>query len=159
MKTLLITLGMICISLPLQAGQEDKEYRPGGTQWVKVWQEFYNNPVCEGDLMNPLVNADKAMMPVILEAISHRDMKLRRYAIGALGWLKDRKALPALEKILKDETEINYFLGDALHSIFLIDRSLGIKYAKEFKMKDDYLKTIGEAIEKNEAWLTTYPEC
>jgi hypothetical protein len=166
MKTILLLLSLVCISLTLHA-QETKsdeylpEYRPGGAQWAKVWKEFYNNSGCEGELMNPLVHASKAMTPVIIEAIAHQDMKLRRYAIGAIGWRKDKTAIPALEKILTDETEDEVFRGDAMQSIFVLDRSLGKRYAAKYKTAKteyNYLQTIGEAIEKNESWLTTYPD-
>lgn len=75
------------------------------------------------------------MVPTICEAVKNKDMKRRRYAIGALGYINDRAALPTLEAILSDESEIDYFRGDALHSIYQIDRKRGLSYVSA---KDDF---------------------
>jgi HEAT repeat protein len=93
------------------------------------------------------------MTLAICEAISHPDMKRRRYAIGALGYIHDKRALPALEKILKDRTEIYYFRGDALHAIYQINKKLGSQYAAQFANEHDYLKRLAVSIQRREPWL------
>ena len=157
MKNLLPILACLLFVLPCRA--DDIEYRPGGEKWSSVWQTFYNNPGCEADLMTPLVEAGPRMTGTILEAISHKNMKLRRYAIGALGWIKDKKAIPALTAILKDQQEIDYFRGDALESIYLIDEHLGLELAKEYKDSSKYFRLICPAILRKDPDLKVYPKC
>jgi hypothetical protein len=129
------------------------EYKPGDSIFQKAWNQFYKGDH-EPELDDPLINAGKKMTLVICEAIMHEDMKFRRYAIGALGFIGDVKAIPTLEVILKNEKEKDYFRGDALHSIYQINESLGRKYADEYKHRQDYLRLISEAILKKESWLT-----
>ena len=93
------------------------------------------------------------MVPFICAAIRHKDMKHRRYAIGALGYLGDIRALATLESILNDPKEIDYFRGDALHSIYQLDRKLGLRYAKQYQHENQYLTMLSGAILKHEPWL------
>lgn len=136
-------------------GEESVDYQPGGAKWAEVWQAFYDNPGSEADLMTPLVMAGPKMVPVILEAISHKDMRLRRYAIGALGNIDDARSLEPLAAIARDKSELDYFRGDALHAIYQLDQGLGSEMAGEFADEDDVqnLKDICEAISKKEPWL------
>lgn len=122
------------------------EYRPveaGGTK--KVWDKFYAGDD-EAELPKPLIAAGKKMVPDICAAIAHPDMKMRRYAIAALGEIGDKAALPALESILKDKKELGYMRGDALQAIHQLDKKLGVQYAKEFAPADEYLKMVSEEI-------------
>lgn len=132
---------------------EEIEYRPGGDKYISVWNKFYNGDH-EPELDDPLIGAGKAMTLVICEAIRHPNMRLRRYAILALGFIADERALPALESILKSRNEIYYFRGDALHSIYQIDKALGKKYAAQFGDEHEYLKMLQKAIETDASWLT-----
>jgi hypothetical protein len=133
-------------------GAAEKEYRPGGQPYASVWDRFYKGDH-EPELDDPLIDAGKKMTLMICEAIKNKDMKYRRYAIGALGYIGDRRALPALESILKSKEEICYFRGDALHSIYQIDRILGKKFADEFGHKHEYLKILQESIRRDDKWL------
>ncbi len=72
------------------------------------------------------------MIPAICAAVAHKDMKYRRYALSALGYIKSPKALPCLERILQDQTEIEYFRGDALQAIYLINQAMGRRYADQY---------------------------
>ena len=72
----------------------------------------------------------------------------RRYAMTALGEIRDKAALPALEAILKDKQELEYMRGDALYAIHRIDKELGLKYGKEFATANDYLKMVADEISK-----------
>lgn len=132
---------------------QDKEYRPGGQAFASIWNRFYSGNH-EPELDDPLINAGRTMTLVICEAIKNKDMRLRRYAIGALGYIGDERALPTLEMILKSKEEIYYFRGDALHAIYQINKSLGKKYAKEYGDEHEYLKMLQEYIEKDAKWLT-----
>jgi hypothetical protein len=134
-------------------GAGEKEYRPGGQPYASVWDRFYKGNH-EPELDDPLIDAGKKMTLAICEAIKNKDMKYRRYAIGALGYIGDRRALPTLESLLKSKEEIYYFRGDALHSIYQIDRTLGKKYAAEFGHEHEYLKRLQESIQRDDKWLT-----
>ncbi|MDB6003637.1 MAG: hypothetical protein JWR15_624 [Prosthecobacter sp.] len=122
------------------------EYRPGDPALTKkVWNQFYAGDD-ESELPKPLIAAGKKMVPDICAAIAHPDMKMRRYAMTALGEIGDKAALPALESILKDKKELGYMRGDALYAIHKIDKALGVKYAKEFGPADEYLKMVADEI-------------
>jgi hypothetical protein len=154
MKKIIITT--IVISLVFSAQMvfaKEKEYRPGGQAYASVWSRFYAGDH-EPELDDPLIEAGKKMTLVICEAIKNKDMKYRRYAIGALGYIGDKRALPTLKNILKSKEEIYYFRGDALHAIYQIDESLGKKYAAEFGDAHEYLKMLQKSINKTEKWLT-----
>ena len=152
MKSLAAFLVLVIFSWPCSAAEV--EYRTGGPRFDKVWHAFYVEGDHEPELDDPLIAAGRSMTLAICEAIAHPDMKRRRYAIGALGYIRDKRALPALEKILKDRTEIYYFRGDALHAIYQIDKNLGSQYAKQFANEHDYLKRLAASIQRGESWLT-----
>jgi hypothetical protein len=145
---LVLTIG----SWPCFAGEV--EYRVGGSRFNKVWHTFYVEADHEPEIDDPLIAAGRVMTSAICEAIAHPDMKRRRYAIGALGYIGDKRALPTLERILKDKDEIYYFRGDALHAIYQIDKKRGFLYAEQFANEHDYLKMMAGAIQRREAWLT-----
>jgi hypothetical protein len=153
MKTpALLTLILLCLLPSLRAAQE-RQYSPGGEKWAKVWRAFYAGDH-EEDLPTPLIKAGPAMVPAIIEAISHKDMARRRYAITALAYLKDRTAIEPLTKIVKDKSEEDYFRGDALHSVYILDRQRGQQLAQQFAGPGDNLKRVADAIRKKEPWLT-----
>ena len=152
MKSLAAFLILIFASWSCMAGET--EYRTGGPRFDKVWHAFYVEGDHEPELDDPLIAAGRVMTAAICKAIVHPDMKRRRYAIGALGYIHDRRALPTLEEILKDKTEIYYFRGDALHAIYQIDKKLGSQYAEQFENEHDYLKRLADSIRRREAWLT-----
>lgn len=76
----------------------------------------------EDQLMDPLILAGKRVAPIVITEIKNKKMEKRRYAIGFLGNGRYVEALPALEIILKDDTEIDYFRADALQAIYQISR-------------------------------------
>jgi HEAT repeat protein len=152
MKTTALLTAILLISLPSVQAAKEREYSPGGARWAKTWRAFYAGDH-EEELMNPLIKAGPAMAPALIEAISHKDMSKRRYAISALAYLKDRNAVEPLTRIVKDKSEEEYFRADALHAIYVLDRKLGEQLAKQFAGQGDTLKTIAEAIRKKEPWL------
>lgn len=145
-----LVVGLL-IASPCLAG--DVAYRPGGKQFAEAWHAFYDLSDHEPEIDDPLIKRGRPMVPSICSAIQHKDMKYRRYAIGALGYIGDRRALPTLEAILSDRTELEYFRGDALHSIYQLDRKLGLRYAKQYQRENKYLTMISRAILKQEPWL------
>jgi len=148
---LLSALALILCTHTLLA--QERQYRPGGEKFAAVWDQFYVGDH-EPELDDPLIAAGKAMTLTICEAVKNKDMQLRRYAISALGFIGDIRALPTLEHILRSSEEIYYFRGDALHAIYRIDRSLGKKHASEFGKDHQYLRMLQENMEKDAAWLT-----
>ena len=151
MKRLVVLIIGLAIASPCFAG--DVAYRVGGKQFTKAWHTFYDLSDHEPAIDDPLIKRGRPMVPAICGAIAHKDMKYRRYAIGALGYIGDRRALPILESILKDSSEIDYFRGDALHSIYLIDRKLGTGYAHQYQHENAYLTLLSGAVLKQEPWL------
>ena len=154
MKSILLFCIALLIVPPIQADHHNhKEYYPGGAEFLEVWKAFYAGDH-EPELDDPLIEAGKDMTLVICDAIKNKDMKLRRYAILALGYIGDKEALPTLEKILKSKDEIYYFRGDALHAIYQIDKSLGKKYASKYAVEYEYLKRLQGEIQMDSKWLT-----
>ncbi len=97
----------------------------------KVLNAFYTDNVPEEINDRHLVDAGKAIVPYLLVEIKKKDMPKRRYAIGALEKIKDKRALPILIEILQDHSEIFYFRDDALRAVWHIDKKLGEEFAKK----------------------------
>jgi hypothetical protein len=99
-----------------------------------VWRKFYESDT-EPAHVSILVAVGKKMAPYIAEAIKDKNMYLRRYAIGALGYLKDKKTIPVLRGIFDNSNELDYFRGDALESVYIIDQELGKSLASNVLKK------------------------
>ncbi|MBI4825952.1 MAG: HEAT repeat domain-containing protein [Nitrospirae bacterium] len=154
MKPIIMSLLISCLLFaPTVIYAQGQEYRPGGDEYSSTWSRFYNGDH-EPELDDPLIEAGEKMTLVICEAVNNKDMRFRRYAISALGYIGDKRALPTLENILKSKDEIYYFRGDALQAIYQIDKILGKKYALEFWKEHEYLEMLRKAIEKDAKWLT-----
>jgi hypothetical protein len=129
--------------------EEEKASRPRPGPYNSVWERFYNAG-SEGAIAPALVAGGKKMVPYICTAIRDSRMHCRRYAILALGHLKDRRAIQSLETIYSDTDEDSLFRGDALEAIFVIDQELGRLYAscvlKRHLPKDDYLLSTARRI-------------
>ena len=149
--TAVVLFGFMATTLVLAA---DAKYKPGGTQFSRIWDDFYTDQPHEPDLPAPLVAAGPKMTLVICDAVVHKDMMYRRYAIAALGIVQDKRAIQTLEKIMRDESELDYFRGDALQSLYRIDHTLGQQLAHQYKSGPEYLQMVARAIESDEAWLT-----
>ena len=144
---------LVLLVLAQQCYAAENEYRTGGSRYERTWQKFYVEAVHEPDIDDSLIAKGKAMVPAICEAVKHKDMKHRRYAIGALGYINERTALPTLEAILSDESEIDYFRGDALQSIYRIDSKRGLSYAAKYRSQPNTLGQYAKAVIKREPWL------
>ncbi len=114
----------------------------------RALQRFYDGEGVTGEdeTMDSLILAGDKVVPLVVREIKDKKMAKRRYAIGFLGNGSYKQALPALASILRDETEIDYFRGDALQSIHLIDASQGREYARTYKQRSDYLGKIAREI-------------
>jgi hypothetical protein len=151
MRTVSATLFLFLCLQPCSAAEV--EYRTGGPQYDRAWHAFYVVADHEPEIDDSLIAKGWRMVPAICEAIQHKDMKRRRYAIGALGYIGDRAALKTLETILTDDLEIDYFRGDALRSIYQIDRKLGLRYGTQYETRQDTLGQYAKAVSKREPWL------
>lgn len=109
-------------------------------------KRFYNNDGPEDTLMDPLILAGDGVVPLVLKEVKNKKMPRRRYAIGFLGNGSYKEALPALETILQDSTEEDYFRGDALQSIYMIDESRGRELAQKYNDHQDYLGAISRRV-------------
>lgn len=125
------------------------EYKPGGKKFSRQWDAFYKGDH-EPELPAPLISAGKAIVPSICDAVGHSDMRLRRYAISALGSLRDKRAIPTLMAIVNNAEEIDYFRGDALEAIYKIDRKLGVSLSNQHINETNYLKHSVGTIQKLE---------
>lgn len=130
----------------------DVEHAPGGEKWASTWKTFYAGDY-EPELPVPLVKAGVSIVPVILEAIAHPDMKMRRYAISALGYLNDERAIAPLMAILADESEEDYFRADALVAIYQVNQEKGTKLAQQYKRQGDALKESAESVLAKDPFL------
>lgn len=104
----------------------------------KALDQFYSYNGPEETLMDPLILAGEKVVPLVINSVKSREMPRRRYAIGFLGNGEYSQAIPVLEDILKDVSEKDFIRGDALISIYQIDASLGMKYAKQYENELGY---------------------
>lgn len=109
-------------------------------------EQFYTYDGAEDMLMDPLILAGERVVPLVLEKVRDKNMPRRRYAISFLGNGSYRPALPVLQQILQDETEIDYFRADALESVYKIDESLGKEQARKYLDENNYVGHIAKRI-------------
>jgi HEAT repeat protein len=107
-------------------------------------EKFYSHDGAEDRLMDPLVLAGDKVLPLVIEKVKDPNMPRRRYAIAFLGNSSSRQALPVLHEILQDKTEKDYFRGDALQSIYLIDESLGLNLARQYQSEDGHVGKVAD---------------
>lgn len=109
-------------------------------------EEFLTIEEAESFMVLPLCKAGEKVIPLLLEKIKDKNMERRRYAIGFLGVYDNRKSIPLLQTILKDEAEKEYFRGDALESLHLLDENLGKDFAIVNERREDFLGKISREI-------------
>lgn len=139
MKLVLLSLfassaAMLLHADPLPSDADETTPMPGA--FDREWRKFYFEADGEGSITPNLMEGGTRMVPAICVAVSDRKMRMRRYAIGALGHLGDRRAILTLEAIYADSTEDSIFRGDALEAIFCIDQELGKCYARQVLRRD-----------------------
>lgn len=118
----------------------------------EILEKFYqpdSNTVedCISDIL--ILNKQK-MLPVICEKIKDKNMPHRRYAIYFLGNEQYVKAKQVLSQILSDETEKDYFRGDALIALYMIDNASEGTCAEKYCGRTDYLGHIAKLVLRNE---------
>jgi hypothetical protein len=134
--------------------------RPSPGPYKATWESFYAAD-SEGAIAPALVSGGKKMVPYICQAVRDSQMYCRRYAILALGHLRDRRAILTLETIYADTDEDSLFRGDALEAIFVIDQDLGRLYARDVLSRDlpkkDYLRATAQRIFEEPSSLLELP--
>lgn len=98
----------------------------------EVLDYFYTDHAPEPLTERYLLRAGKAIVPYLLFEIKKKGMPKRLYAIGALGEIGDRRALPVLIEILEDRSEMMNFRTDVLEAIWRIDRKIAEEYAAKY---------------------------
>jgi HEAT repeat protein len=92
-------------------------------------RSFYERDVAEDQIMDPLILSGDAIVPLLERALVDPDMPRRRYAIGALGNIQSKTAVPVLERMTLDQNEPDYIRCDSLAAIAMIDKSEGLRIA------------------------------
>jgi hypothetical protein len=85
-------------------------------------------------------------VPVVLKEIGNKEMPGRHHAIRFLGESGNREALPVLEAIVNDESELADFRADALHAISVIDVSRARELATMHAARSDNLGSSAKAL-------------
>ena len=143
-RLLIIISFLISMSLAPISGCSEPKMDEKEAQ--EVLNSFYTDKVPESINDRHLVRAGKAIVPYLVAEIQKRDMPKRRYAIGALGKIGDRRALPVLVKILGDRSELEYFRSDALRAIWHIDKKQGEELAKKYAGESIDIDTVSQLL-------------
>jgi hypothetical protein len=123
-------------------------------------RDFYEaSERAEDQLMDPLILNGRRVVPLVIAEVSNKGMTLRRYAIGFLGNGQYRDAMPVLEQILADESERDYFRGDALEAIYRISPSRARELAPRHLEDQESLGRIAQDIAAGQSpvqWTRSY---
>lgn len=153
LRTTAMLLSIVALLGASVARADDVDYRTGGKRFAETWHAFYDLADHEPEIDDPLIEAGPKMVPAICEAVRHKDMQRRLYAIDALGYIGDRRALPTLEGILDDVSESDDMRSEALISIYRIDHALGTRYARQYRHADKRTAMVADAILRKDPWL------
>lgn len=105
----------------------------------------------EDMLMDPLILNGKPVVPLVMEALMNKEMDKRRYAICFLGNGKYEEALPLLERIVEDNSEIYYFRADALEAIATISPVRAKEIAPKHVKGEELLGEVATEIAQGKA--------
>ncbi len=123
-------------------------------------KDFYEaRDRAEVQLIDPLILNGHRVVPLVLQDLPDKDMRLRRYAISFLGIGKYKEALPILEQILADNSEKYYFRSDALEAIFSISPDRARELAPGHKNGENLLGESASIILNGEnpiRWTRSY---
>ncbi len=139
-------LFVILLSTLLADAQTAQETTPTDPRYRTAWREFYYGGSSEIDVGSSLVRVGEPIVPSVCRAIADRNMKRRRYAIAALGWIGDRRALPSIQKVLSDATELQELRADALAAIYRISPRLAHRLSPPHAERKDLLGTVARAV-------------
>ena len=141
---------VLLLSTLLAKAQTPDTTTPTDPRYRTAWREFYHGGYSEIDIGSSLVRVGEPIVPSVCSAIADRNMKRRRYAIAALGWIGDRRALPVLRRILADGSEVFHFRADALEAIYRISPRLAHQLAPPHTERKDLLGTVARAVVAND---------
>ena len=110
--------------------------------------KFYKDDVSESMSDRYLLGAGKPIVPYLAKEVKNKTMTKRQAAIIALGKINDRRALPVLETIINDQSEEVYTRGNALNSIWHIDKKIGEIYAKKYGGDKGYMDRTIELLKE-----------
>ncbi len=144
---LLVVVALVACGEP-QRTAEELQQDP-----EQVMSEFYSNPGPEYSLMDPLIVAGPSIYSSVIEAVRDPTMPRRRYAIGFLGNEEVAEALQLLTAILKDDSELPYFRGDALEAIYKMDKDRAKELAPQFQDREDALGYYASDVLADAAYL------
>ena len=121
-------------------------------------EAFYGgDPRPECMQADPLRRDGSRVVPLVIRDLPNKAMPRRRYAISFLGEGRHAQALPVLEQILFDATEISYFRVDALLAIYEIAPTRAQELASQVVLasqdQDRYrlLERVVQAVERGVA--------
>ena len=100
----------------------------------------------EDQLIDPLILAGSRVVPVVMAELPNKEMRLRRYGIGFLGNGRYLQALPALEAVLGDATEVHTLRADALSAIYRISPARAQQLAPQHVGGEELLGKVAQDI-------------
>jgi hypothetical protein len=138
LKQILLVAGFLAIAVGVAVGYG--RFRPYPEQALRRFHaQAEDRKTADDQLMCPLILAGPAACPVILRDIEDPKRPLRRHAIAALGSLQCRGAILRLNQMVYSREEKDYFRGDALAALWLIQESPPEALANTFARQSDYL--------------------
>lgn len=96
-------------------------------------ESFYKREVAEDQIMDPLILAGPDVVPLLARELPSPEMPNRRYAIGALGNIGSKAALPILEQLARSTSEVDYIRCDAVTAIAMIDHQQGLRVVNRLR--------------------------
>lgn len=94
---------------------------------------FHNQSVAEGYIVEPIEEAGYEIGPLLIQKISDKEMKYRRYAILGLQKINYQPATSLMVKILFDTSELGIFRADAYEALRTFDNRESNNHIAKFK--------------------------
>jgi hypothetical protein len=130
-RTKVVGVTFVSAALLLAALTAIEVYRNIPTSAEDAVARFHKAEGAEDQLMDPLILAGPAVIPLLERDLLEPGMPLKHYAIGALGNIGDRAALPVLRRLIDTEAEPEYVRCDALSALAMIDRDAALEAARK----------------------------
>lgn len=105
----------------------------------QYYNVFVNQYVPEGSITNPIEDAGYYIGPYIVDYINNKNAIYRRYAILGISKNHYTPAIPILNKILYDTSEVDYIKMDVLSTLLEFNTEESNKYV------NDYIKILEKA--------------
>jgi hypothetical protein len=131
-------------------------YRTPEAALAAFYEDVPYSPACAQS--GPLRWGGRRIIPVIIKEISKRGMSKREYAISYLGEKRYRDALPVLERIAIDTTELDHIRYVALIAISEIELKIAQKIAVDMPENSMIDTKIKDSIIYNEPELKYFQD-